>query len=145
MNVGFLHPRQRRSGEMKRKATTRKGRRQDEGEEEPTITVRPKEEEEPSGGRGTRGDDSRGARQDVEDLVTKHGFASDAVQTFRAALLRWYDENQRALPWRRRYRPPSEGKEDGKEEEEEEAARPVDDADVGYPVWVSEIMLQQTR
>lgn len=35
------------------------------------------------------------------------------------SLLKWYDENKRALPWRRDTQP--------------------------YPVWISEIMLQQTR
>src|SRR5512142_76324 len=38
---------------------------------------------------------------------------------FRRALLTWYDENKRDLPWRRTRDP--------------------------YRVWVSEIMLQQTR
>ncbi len=41
------------------------------------------------------------------------------LRSFRRALLRWYDANRRALPWRRDHDP--------------------------YRVWVSEIMLQQTR
>lgn len=41
------------------------------------------------------------------------------IDAFRRALLDWYDENQRDLPWRRASDP--------------------------YAVWVSEIMLQQTR
>ncbi len=41
------------------------------------------------------------------------------LRSFRRALLRWYDQNRRELPWRR-------------------------DSDP-YRVWVSEIMLQQTR
>ena len=42
-----------------------------------------------------------------------------ALRKLRHALLAWYDENRRELPWRR---------------------------DAGaYRVWVSEIMLQQTR
>lgn len=47
--------------------------------------------------------------------------ASDSRQrqAFRRALLRWFDRNQRPLPWRRDQHP--------------------------YRVWVSEIMLQQTR
>jgi A/G-specific adenine glycosylase len=44
---------------------------------------------------------------------------------FRDRLLHWYDANARDLPWRSR---PGE--------------KPCDDP---YPVWVSEIMLQQTR
>jgi len=44
---------------------------------------------------------------------------SRARQTFRRALLRWFDRHQRPLPWRRDRHP--------------------------YRVWVSEIMLQQTR
>ena len=42
------------------------------------------------------------------------------LSAIRAALLRWYDDAKRDLPWRRR-------------------------ADDPYAVWVSEIMLQQTR
>lgn len=42
-----------------------------------------------------------------------------ARSRFRSRLLRWYDGNKRALPWR--------------------------DSDDPYQVWVSEIMLQQTR
>ena len=44
----------------------------------------------------------------------------------RDALLRWYDSHQRALPWR-------------------SAGRPCDPAPDPYAVWISEIMLQQTR
>src|SRR5580692_6784626 len=39
--------------------------------------------------------------------------------TFRAALLRWYDRHRRDLPWRETHDP--------------------------YRIWLSEIMLQQTR
>src|SRR5271165_3602329 len=45
--------------------------------------------------------------------------SSTQVRTLRRALLRWYPQNRRDLPWRR-------------------------DCD-SYRVWVSEIMLQQTR
>src|ERR1700678_561123 len=44
---------------------------------------------------------------------------SPQLRSLRRALLRWYDQNRRALPWRRDRDP--------------------------YRVWVSEIMLQQTR
>jgi len=53
--------------------------------------------------------------------VKKHS-GSDKVHAFREALLAWYDENRRNLPWR--YDPG-------------EVADP-------YSVWLSEIMLQQT-
>lgn len=43
----------------------------------------------------------------------------EKVISFREKLLAWYDENKRALPWRRSKNP--------------------------YHIWVSEIMLQQTR
>lgn len=43
----------------------------------------------------------------------------DKILSFRQKLLAWYDENKRDLPWRRSKNP--------------------------YHVWVSEIMLQQTR
>lgn len=43
----------------------------------------------------------------------------EKIQAFRKALLDWYDANKRDLPWRRTKDP--------------------------YAIWVSEIMLQQTR
>ena len=43
----------------------------------------------------------------------------DKILSFRQKLLDWYDENKRDLPWRRSKNP--------------------------YHIWVSEIMLQQTR
>lgn len=43
----------------------------------------------------------------------------DKISSFRQKLLAWYDENKRDLPWRRSKNP--------------------------YHIWVSEIMLQQTR
>ena len=43
----------------------------------------------------------------------------DKIISFRQKLLAWYDENKRDLPWRRSKKP--------------------------YHIWVSEIMLQQTR
>ena len=44
---------------------------------------------------------------------------ADKIASFREKLLTWYDENKRDLPWRRTNNP--------------------------YHIWVSEIMLQQTR
>jgi A/G-specific adenine glycosylase len=46
-------------------------------------------------------------------------FAGVGIARFRRALLAWYEENRRDLPWRRTRDP--------------------------YAIWVSEIMLQQTR
>ncbi|MBF0788094.1 MULTISPECIES: A/G-specific adenine glycosylase [unclassified Streptococcus] len=43
----------------------------------------------------------------------------DKIEAFRKTLLNWYDENKRDLPWRKTTDP--------------------------YAIWVSEIMLQQTR
>ncbi|CAN6838287.1 unnamed protein product [Brassica oleracea] len=59
---------------------------------------------------------------DMEDL-----FNEKETQNIRTSLLDWYDENQRDLPWRTKTR---------SETEKERRA---------YEVWVSEIMLQQTR
>ncbi|CAN1355608.1 Adenine DNA glycosylase [Linum perenne] len=63
---------------------------------------------------------------DIEDL-----FSEEETQKIRGLMLKWYDGNQRELPWRRK-----EGHQDGKKEEKEKRA---------YGVWVSEVMLQQTR
>ena len=41
------------------------------------------------------------------------------LKEVQGSLLHWFDENQRRLPWRKRYEP--------------------------YQVWISEIMLQQTQ
>ena len=59
---------------------------------------------------------------DMEDL-----FNEKETQNIRTSLLDWYDENQRDLPWRKKTR-------SGTEKERR-----------AYEVWVSEIMLQQTR
>ena len=62
-----------------------------------------------------------------------------ASSSFRETLLRWYDEKQRELPWRRRKEEtptPTPTTEMYEEEEEDRYA---------YGVWVSEIMSQQTQ
>ncbi|OMO96858.1 hypothetical protein CCACVL1_04751 [Corchorus capsularis] len=76
-------------------------------------------------------DDQEEVIGDMEDL-----FSQGDVRKIRASLLEWYDENQRDLPWRRRTKL-GDGK-NVKEEDEEEEKR-------AYGVWVSEVMLQQTR
>ncbi|PSS09578.1 Adenine DNA glycosylase [Actinidia chinensis var. chinensis] len=62
---------------------------------------------------------------DMEDL----GFCGNEILEIRAFLLEWYDRNQRDLPWRRICRGDDE---DGSDRR-------------AYDVWVSEVMLQQTR
>lgn len=71
--------------------------------------------------------------QDIEDAVSS--FSEDETQKLRVALLEWYDHNRRDLPWRRTL---SHNHGCEKEEEEEVDSR-------AYGVWVSEVMLQQTR
>lgn len=67
---------------------------------------------------------------DIED------FSADEAQRIRAALLRWYDVHRRVLPWRTASSGGIRGNgEEGKEVDQERA----------YAVWVSEVMLQQTR
>ena len=55
----------------------------------------------------------------VEKRLAASPLSDKNVSAFRRALLRWYDKNRRALPWRKTRDP--------------------------YRIWISEIMLQQTR
>lgn len=59
---------------------------------------------------------------DIED------FKADEASSISAHLLHWYDTNHRVLPWR--------SKSQNQDAEEDDKA---------YAVWVSEVMLQQTR
>ncbi|XP_057450814.1 adenine DNA glycosylase isoform X2 [Lotus japonicus] len=68
--------------------------------------------------------------EDIEDAVS---FTNDETHKLRVSLLAWYDKNRRDLPWRTTLDPNNE------EQEEEEVEKRA------YGVWVSEIMLQQTR
>ncbi|EPS58743.1 hypothetical protein M569_16070, partial [Genlisea aurea] len=62
---------------------------------------------------------------DIEDL----NFGRNETAMIRASLLNWYDENKRDLPWRTSIH-----------------ATESEFRDVrAYAVWVSEVMLQQTR
>ncbi|KAM7263518.1 hypothetical protein ACFE04_001201 [Oxalis oulophora] len=72
---------------------------------------------------------------DIEDLFTK-----EETHKIRCSLLSWYDNNQRILPWRRSSRRPFIN-----EEEEEETPTTTPTTTRAYEVWVSEVMLQQTR
>lgn len=86
-----------------------------------------------------RKDRNRGGGEEDEALVTvkpasDHSASEDhffddpeGLENFQKALLGWYDKEQRTLPWRE----PSVSK-------NKAAGR-------GYAVWVSEIMLQQTK
>ncbi|PIN19788.1 A/G-specific adenine DNA glycosylase [Handroanthus impetiginosus] len=65
---------------------------------------------------------------DIEDI----SFSEKEIPKIRASLLKWYDVNRRDLPWRRIY---NGGNDVGVEDREKRA----------YAVWVSEVMLQQTR
>jgi A/G-specific adenine glycosylase len=62
---------------------------------------------------------------DIEDLYT---FEDDKAKQVKTKLLAWYDKNKRTLPWRHTT-----------------PATPQDLHQRAYEVWVSEIMLQQTR
>ena len=84
--------------------------------------------------------------QDIEELGKTCAFDEDQVRSFRRALLEWYDEHQRTLPWRRRRTIDADGHLIAAPKAEGGGgANADDDDDVGYGVWVSEIMLQQTR
>lgn len=65
---------------------------------------------------------------DIEDI----SFTGKEIPYIRASLLEWYDENRRDLPWRR-----ISNKKSGADIEEGDRR--------AYAVWVSEVMLQQTR
>ncbi|KAM0862779.1 hypothetical protein ACQ4PT_045029 [Festuca glaucescens] len=67
---------------------------------------------------------------DIEDLATSTVLVgpASAPAALRSGLLRWYDAHQRDLPWRFSAAPGREGREKR-----------------AYAVWVSEVMLQQTR
>lgn len=74
-------------------------------------------------------------------LKNKDFDSAEQIQSIRAQLLKWYDENQRELPWRTRAKTNEERRiKSIKDDGDEEATNLV-----GYAVWVSEIMLQQTR
>jgi len=56
-----------------------------------------------------------------------HTRPADDAEAFRLSLLKWYDSAKRAMPWRT------------------DADVVEDDDERGYRVWISEVMLQQTR
>ncbi|KAD3067776.1 hypothetical protein E3N88_35656 [Mikania micrantha] len=74
---------------------------------------------------------------DIEDIQ----FREDEVADIRASLLKWYDVNKRDLPWRRINQ--SDVNDDGINQADVNDDDEIDSK--AYAVWVSEIMLQQTR
>lgn len=81
---------------------------------------------------------------EIEDIVgndvATHRFDLREASLIRSSLLSWYDSNHRILPWRTNLFSKVDnargGNEHGQEETQEAKA---------YAVWVSEMMLQQTR
>lgn len=69
---------------------------------------------------------------DIED------FGHDETLKIRASLLGWYDLNKRDLPWRTPTTTTTH-------EDEDDADAHEDLDNRAYAVWVSEVMLQQTR
>ena len=74
---------------------------------------------------------------DIEDVCKL--FKEDEINHIRSHLLGWYDVNMRKLPWREQAAQVSKQRRQQEDIDEETLNR------LGYVVWVSEIMLQQTR
>ncbi|KAL2935673.1 Adenine DNA glycosylase [Bienertia sinuspersici] len=72
--------------------------------------------------KNTLNNEGHNQTDDIEDLLK---FNDKEIADIRASLLGWYDKNKRDLPWRRL------NDDDGDKK--------------AYGVWVSEVMLQQTR
>ncbi|XP_010251435.1 PREDICTED: adenine DNA glycosylase [Nelumbo nucifera] len=70
--------------------------------------------------------------RDVDTEVDIEDFSREETLKMRSSLLQWYYENQRVLPWRKN------------QDDEDNNAQGVSDTRA-YAVWVSEVMLQQTR
>ncbi|TVU43590.1 hypothetical protein EJB05_10071, partial [Eragrostis curvula] len=86
----------------------------------PTATRKPQARR----GRAATAAEPASSSADIEDMAPTVPRPAAAPAALRAQLLRWYDAHRRDLPWRRA----SGG-----------------DEDRAYAVWVSEVMLQQTR
>ena len=65
--------------------------------------------------------------------MSSAAFLSSEISSIHRSLLTWYDSSARVLPWRRA---PNTSLPTGGDDEQQKFA---------YGVWVSEIMLQQTR
>ncbi|KAG0563419.1 hypothetical protein KC19_8G029700 [Ceratodon purpureus] len=108
-------------------------------------------------------DSEDGMVMDMEDFCSSGGslaepsFSESEVMAIRTGLLSWYDRNHRVLPWRINlhscFENPSYsgGEHDeickgGKKEASSSGDAATDfEGERAYAVWVSEIMLQQTR
>ncbi|CAI7862419.1 unnamed protein product [Closterium sp. NIES-54] len=104
-----------------------------------------------------------GRKASKEELEIKYGFSDEEVVAARSALMEWYDANKRDLPWRaaagsEKAERMEEGRNDSKEareaggnergeQEAQEAREEREEREErrAYGVWVSEVMLQQTR
>ena len=73
---------------------------------------------------------------DIEDCGLGLSFDPQEVSSIREGLLEWYDQHQRSLPWRK-----SSKADEGENSSNSSTVVPGSP----YAVWVSEIMLQQTR
>ncbi|KAF2075006.1 hypothetical protein CYY_003702 [Polysphondylium violaceum] len=70
------------------------------------------------------------SNQKIQHMISYHQFQNNQVEAIRKDLLKWYQKSKRDLPWRSKL------------------IKGIDDEELnnrGYRVWVSEIMLQQTR
>ena len=72
---------------------------------------------------------------DIEDCGLGLSFDPQEVTSIRSGLLEWYDKHQRSLPWRK----------STKSAQEENDGNGCVVPGSPYAVWVSEVMLQQTR
>ena len=75
---------------------------------------------------------------DIEDCERVLSFDPKEVTSIREDLLQWYDKHQRSLPWRKSTKPTQDQKEKNDGRSSVVPGSP-------YAVWVSEVMLQQTR
>ncbi|KAG8193187.1 hypothetical protein JTE90_005537 [Oedothorax gibbosus] len=63
----------------------------------------------------------------LTNICHKHSISEEDIKSVQTNLLKWYDMEQRTLPWR-------------------DIAKTEQDPNIrGYSVWVSEVMLQQTQ
>ena len=75
---------------------------------------------------------------DIEDCERVLSFDHQEVTSIREDLLQWYDKHHRSLPWRKSTKPTQDQKEKNDGRSSVVPGSP-------YAVWVSEVMLQQTR
>lgn len=117
-----------------------RGRRRIKDEESSNAkkrNTRPrKAAKEPSTERDPQGEDLYTCPLPLPDI---EDFSPEDARRIRASLLDWYDAHRRDLPWRRTKTSSRGGTIDRSETESKV------EAESAYAVWVSEVMLQQTR